>query len=73
MNRRLVKFYLALAVIGTAGYLLLLSLQGQAPFLLGVTAPLRDGLTFVLSVVGMGVGGFLGWKTVLEELSIRSD
>lgn len=73
MNRRLVKFYLALIFIGTASYLLLLSLQGQAPFLQEVTAPLGSGLAFVLSVVGIGIGGLIGWKTVLEELAVRSD
>lgn len=73
MNRRLVKFYLALTFIGTAGYLLLLSLQGQAIFLQGITAPLGNRLALVLSVAGMGVGGFLGWRTILEELAVRSD
>ncbi|MGE0684883.1 MAG: hypothetical protein AB7P69_28725 [Candidatus Binatia bacterium] len=73
MNKRLVKFYLALIFIGTASYLFLLSLQGQAPFLQGIMAPLGNGLAFVLSVVGMGVGGFIGWRTVLEELAVRSD
>ena len=73
MNKRLVKFYLALIFIGTAGYLLLLSLQGQTPFLQGITAPLGSGLAFVLSMVGMGVGGFIGWRTILEELAVRSD
>lgn len=73
MNRRLGKLYLALTVIGTAVYLFLLSLQGQVTFLQWLATPLANGLAFVLSVVGMGIGGFLGWRTVLEELAVRSD
>ena len=73
MNMRLVKFYLALSVIGAASYLLLLSLEGQVAFLQGLKGPFGKGLGFVLSVVGMGVGGFLGWRTVIEELAVRSD
>jgi hypothetical protein len=73
MNRRLVKFYPALTVFGVASYLLLLSLEGQVAFFQGLKAPFGGRLGFVLSVVGMGVGGFLGWRTVIEELAVRSD
>lgn len=73
MNKRLMKFYVALIVIGAAVYLFLLSLQGQVTFLRGITTPLENDLGFVLSVIGMAFGGLLGWRTVIEELAVRSD
>lgn len=73
MNRRLIKFYVALTMIGAAGYLFLLSLQGQVSFLRGITTPLENDIGFVLSVIGMAFGGFLGWRTVIEELAVKSD
>ena len=73
MNKRLMKFYTALIMIGAASYLFFLSLQGKVTFLRGLTAPLDDDLGFVLSVVGMAFGGFLGWRTVIEELAVKSD
>ena len=73
MNRRLMKFYVALATVGAAGYLFLLSLQDQVTFFRGFTAPFESDVAFVLSVIGMAFGGFLGWRTVVEELAVRSD
>jgi len=73
MNRRLMKFYVALTMIGAAGYLFLLSLQGQVTFLRGLTAPIENDVGFVVSVIGMAFGGLLGWRTVIEELAVKSD
>jgi len=67
------KFYVALTMIGAAGYLFLLSLQGQVTFLRGLTAPIENDVGFVVSVIGMAFGGLLGWRTVIEELAVKSD
>jgi hypothetical protein len=36
-------------------------------------APLPTDIALPLSLLGMGLAGRLGWKTILEELAVTSD
>jgi hypothetical protein len=73
MNLRLTKLYLALAIFCCASYLLWM---GMAEWIGGrpsSAASFRAATALLLGLLGMGLAGRIGWKTILEELAVRSD
>jgi len=73
MNLRLVKLYLALAIFCCASYLFW---AGMAEWIGGrpsKAAPVRADTALPLSLLGLGIAGRIGWKTILEEFAVTSD
>jgi hypothetical protein len=73
MNRRLAKFYLAVVLFCSASYLLWTGVEEWVGVLPAEAAPLRTDLALPVSLLGLGLASNLGWKTILEELSVTSD
>jgi hypothetical protein len=73
MTIRLVKFYVAAAICVCALYVFWIGI-GEC---VGILSPKRQLLGAVaaigVSFLGLGLGGRLGWKTVLEELAVKCD
>ncbi len=73
MNRRLVKFYVAVALFCCATYLLWMGIAEWVGELSTKAALLRTDKALLLSILGMGFAVRLGWKTILEEFAVTSD
>jgi hypothetical protein len=70
---RLAKFYLAITVVLTALYLLILALRENQALIQVVGLKLGHGTVELLSIVGMAFGAYLAVKTVKEELAVQGD
>ena len=73
VNRRLVKFYMAVALFCCAAYLLWMGMAEWIGELSPKGALLRTDRALLLSILGMGFALRLGWKTILEEFAVTSD
>jgi hypothetical protein len=73
MNLRLAKLYLALAIFCCASYLLWMGMAEWIGRWSSSVAPFRADTALLLGLLGMGIAGRIGWKTILEELAVRSD
>lgn len=73
MNIRLAKLYLALTLFCVASYLLWVGLAEWLGKLSVQEAPCRPETALFLSLLGIGVAGRIAWKTVIEELAVKSD
>ena len=67
MTIRLAKLYIALILCCAACYLFWVGVH------LATKTPFSAGVTLVTSLICLGSGGMLGWKTILEELAVTSD
>ena len=73
MTRRLAKLYVAAAISVLALYVFWIGIEEWVGILSPQSQILGAGEAIVLSLFGLGLGGRLGWKTVLEEFAIRCD
>ena len=73
MTIRLAKLYIAVAISVLALYVFWIGIEEW----IGIFSPksqiLGTGEVIGLSLLGLGLGGRLGWKTVLEELAVTCD
>ena len=73
MTIRLAKLYIAAAISVLALYVFWIGIEEWVGILSPKNQLLGTGEVIGLSLLGLGLGGRLGWKTVLEELAIRCD
>jgi len=73
MTTRLAKLYVATAISVLALYVFWIGIEEWVGILSPQSQILGAGEAIVLSLFGLGLGGRLGWKTVLEEFAIRCD
>lgn len=70
---RPVKFYIALGICILALYGVWIGTKEWIGLLSSTGVPLSAGGLMLLSLLGLGVGGYLGWRTILEELAVQCD
>ena len=73
MTIRLAKLYIAATISVLALYVFWIGIEEWVGILSPKSQLLGAGAAIGLSLLGLGLGGRLGWKTILEELAIRCD